>query len=359
MDGVEPERDVERWKFRHDTGSKRFEHVPVFKDGSEGAASFIEYVQSGHGIVDMFETFVPPLYRGKGRAEEMAKAAFQFCKDAGIRVIASCSYLGTKFLDRNIHFGDLVVHNKVKDEVGLAKGRKRKRTGKSRQPVSWDFEMGRPVEGRVHLMPFLLPTRFCDSMNTSIVDLSKQIIPEGATALEAAVRVRNWVRTHIVYVFDKKDVLASETLHKREGMCTNKANLQVAILRAAGIPSGYVFAHITKEVYNIVPGMVNEEIYKGIADPTVHCFAAAYEDGCDRFCYYDATEKLQGPPRENLYLKENLETGESQFWRGLLRGPFSDVQANIDHLLEWEFPSKISDEVRDEQNAKFRKSKHV
>ena len=33
---------------------------------------------------------------------------------------------------------------------------------------------------------------------------------------------------------DKSD-RASETLAKREGMCTNKANLQVALLRAAGI----------------------------------------------------------------------------------------------------------------------------
>ena len=71
--------------------------------------------------------------------------------------------------------------------------------------------------------------------------------------------MRAWVREHIVYTLqdsnpnpspspspnpnpnpnpntlqDKSD-RASETLAKREGMCTNKANLQVALLRADGV----------------------------------------------------------------------------------------------------------------------------
>jgi hypothetical protein len=33
----------------------------------------------------------------------------------------------------------------------------------------------------------------------------------------------------IAYTLDVKETIASETLRKREGMCTNKANLQVVL----------------------------------------------------------------------------------------------------------------------------------
>ena len=40
--------------------------------------------------------------------------------------------------------------------------------------------------------------------------------------------MRDWVRKEIVYTLDLKNTTASQTLNKREGMCTNKANLQVS-----------------------------------------------------------------------------------------------------------------------------------
>ena len=45
-----------------------------------------------------------------------------------------------------------------------------------------------------------------------------------------------YVPAEELYTLQDKSDLASQTLAKREGMCTNKANLQVALLRAAGIP---------------------------------------------------------------------------------------------------------------------------
>ena len=37
------------------------------------------------------------------------------------------------------------------------------------------------------------------------------------------------VGREITYTLDVKETIASETLRKREGMCTNKANLQVVL----------------------------------------------------------------------------------------------------------------------------------
>ena len=109
---------------------------------------------------------------------------------------------------------------------------------------------GTPRCGEPHLPPFLLPTTICDSTHPDVVALSKRLIPTGNTsAARAAATVRTWVRQNIRYVLRDKAERASETLAAREGMCTNKANLQVALLRAAGIPAGYVLAHITKEAF--------------------------------------------------------------------------------------------------------------
>ena len=86
---------------------------------------------------------------------------------------------------------------------------------------------GTPLVGEPHLPPFLLPTATCDSAHPRIVELAKRLIPPGCSTARAAAAVRAWVRAHIVYTLQDKSDTASATLEKREGMCTNKANLQV------------------------------------------------------------------------------------------------------------------------------------
>ena len=77
--------------------------------------------------------------------------------------------------------------------------------------------LGRPEVGQYHLMPFLLPTMFCDCECESIVALSRDLVPPGGhaagwmrtarvlsdtrsnslpgtSAENAARRVRSWVR---------------------------------------------------------------------------------------------------------------------------------------------------------------------
>ena len=77
--------------------------------------------------------------------------------------------------------------------------------------------LGRPEVGQFHLMPFLLPTMFCDCDCESIVALSRDLVPPGGhasgwmrtarmlsdtrtnslpgtSAENAARRVRSWVR---------------------------------------------------------------------------------------------------------------------------------------------------------------------
>ena len=170
--------------------------------------------------------------------------------------------------------------------------------------------LGRPAAGVIHLMPFLLPTRFCDSTDPAIVALAAQLVPPDTSAAEAAKRVRDWTRREVVYTLDVKERRASDTLRTREGMCTNKANLQVAVLRAAGIPAGYVMCHVTKEAFKCEALL--DELYETISEPTIHCFCAAYIPEHQAFRHYDATEKERASPSENWLLAEDEATGETR-----------------------------------------------
>eukprot|EP00511_Aplanochytrium_stocchinoi_P001139 CAMPEP_0204824000 /NCGR_PEP_ID=MMETSP1346-20131115/2068_1 /ASSEMBLY_ACC=CAM_ASM_000771 /TAXON_ID=215587 /ORGANISM="Aplanochytrium stocchinoi, Strain GSBS06" /LENGTH=203 /DNA_ID=CAMNT_0051950929 /DNA_START=252 /DNA_END=863 /DNA_ORIENTATION=+ len=172
------------------------------------------------------------------------------------------------------------------------------------------------------------------------------------TTFEAAVYIRKWIRENIIYVLDKRSVLASETLAKREGMCTNKANLQIALCRACGIPAGYCLVHITKDAYEHDPLL--DEVYDVISDPTIHCFCAVYDEKRNGFINFDATEKQWEDPHQNLLLDEDEESGASTYKEKYIVGPIGPVQSNIDTLLEYQGKSKISDLLRERQNDLYR-----
>lgn len=222
--------------------------------------------------------------------------------------------------------------------------------------------------GEPHLPPFLLPTEVCDCAHPSIVALSRRLIPVGCSAARAAASVRTWVRTNVLYTLRDKSERASETLECREGMCTNKANLQIALLRAAGIPAGYVLCHITKDAF-IGPQLL-DEVYAMISPITLHVFCAAYIpymtppppdtaspplnsaplnfSELGTFRHYDATER-QGASHLTEFVPY---TGETRFRDRWLRGPFSPVQGNLDHLLTR--GSKIPAELLIKQNEAYR-----
>ena len=118
------------------------------------------------------------------------------------------------------------------------------------------------------MRPFLLSSAVCDAEHPSVVELSRELVGSAETVSAAAAAVRAWVREHIVYTLQDKSDRASDTLEKREGMCTNKANLQIALLRAAGIPAAYTLVHITKEAFagpHTLP-----EVYEPISEITLH-----------------------------------------------------------------------------------------
>jgi transglutaminase-like putative cysteine protease len=197
-------------------------------------------------------------------------------------------------------------------------------------------ELLEPREGRLHLTPFLLPSELCDAAHSAVVGLARALVPAGASARQAAVAVHRFVREEVAYVLHRKDLRASDVASLREGMCTNKAMLQVALLRATGLPAGFVIVHITRDSFaspDFDPGLL-----AAIHEPTVHVFAAAYDPDSGHFLFMDATEPdvpddVRGAGAPPPLLEDVAATGETRVRAHWLRGPWSPVQSSLDHLL--------------------------
>ena len=122
---------------------------------------------------------------------------------------------------------------------------------------------------------FLSATKYCDVESPEIQKQTLRLI-SSADNINAAIRIFNWVRDDVKYAFDYWNVKASETIQKMCGMCANKANLQIAMLRTAGIPAGYGVIRIKKEALKTI---ANDEIYTKSSDITIHIFCCVFLNG--------------------------------------------------------------------------------
>lgn len=73
----------------------------------EGYEACLIYRLRGKEI-DLYHTYVPEVFRGKGIAEALCKAAFEHAKAGGLTVIPSCSYISGAYLTRHPEYEPLV-----------------------------------------------------------------------------------------------------------------------------------------------------------------------------------------------------------------------------------------------------------
>jgi transglutaminase-like putative cysteine protease len=125
--------------------------------------------------------------------------------------------------------------------------------------------------------PFLASTRYCDCGHPSILAMASMLCAEGGSERAIAVRLFRFVRDHVEYAFTPWGVSASTTLAWRRGTCSNKNNLLVALLRAAGVPAAYGVLRVNAREYfgNLAPPFL-----KPFASVTsTHIYAAAHLGG--------------------------------------------------------------------------------
>ena len=86
---------------QHDQASHRF-CVTL-----EGYEACLMYRTQGQEI-DLYHTYVPDAFRGRGVADRLCKAAFEYAKTAHLTVIPSCSYISGAYLKRHPEYEPLV-----------------------------------------------------------------------------------------------------------------------------------------------------------------------------------------------------------------------------------------------------------
>jgi hypothetical protein len=124
---------------------------------------------------------------------------------------------------------------------------------------------------------WLVQSRYCDCDHPAIRRVVAEVVNGAESERAAAIRLFRFVRDHVLYTFGAWGVSASETLVLREGTCTNKNNLLVTLLRAAGIRAGYGVLSVNGKEYfgNIAPAY-----FKPLASAhSTHIYAAAWLDG--------------------------------------------------------------------------------
>ena len=73
----------------------------------EGYEACLMYRLAGQEV-DLYHTYVPEVFRGRGVAEKLCKAAFEYAKANMLTVIPSCSYISDAYLKRHTEYEPLV-----------------------------------------------------------------------------------------------------------------------------------------------------------------------------------------------------------------------------------------------------------
>ncbi len=127
---------------------------------------------------------------------------------------------------------------------------------------------------------------------------------------DTAINVWEFVRT-MPYRFGSWNQLASETLRMGYGMCTSKANLQVALLRALGIESQFGECQATSDY--VIPFLPSS--FRPLIKSTIkHYFCVVKLDG--QWFPSDASFSLECIHLATVYRPEWSSVAQNRFTRG-------------------------------------------
>jgi hypothetical protein len=133
---------------------------------------------------------------------------------------------------------------------------------------------------------FLQPTEYCDSTHSNIQEVANRITKNHVSQKDKAVCLFYWVRDSVLYRVGRWQTRASVTLAERNGTCTNKANLLVALLRANNIPASYGVMKVDGQRY--LGPIALPMLSKFIGKVSTHIYALAFLD--NRWIKCDATD---------------------------------------------------------------------
>jgi transglutaminase-like putative cysteine protease len=95
-----------------------------------------------------------------------------------------------------------------------------------------------------YTLPFLLPSRYCQS--DLMATLANDIVADIEPAYDQVDAIRHWIHTHIEYRYDTSDASTSalETEKNRVGICRDFVHLGLALCRSLTIPARMVVGYL-------------------------------------------------------------------------------------------------------------------
>jgi transglutaminase-like putative cysteine protease len=185
------------------------------------------------------------------------------------------------------------------------------------------------------LGPYTAGSDFCDVEHPDIQLLARELIVDASSPRAAAVALFEWVRDQVLYFLGPWNTTASHTLHVREGSCTNKSNLLIALLRAAGIPAAYGVLRVDAQRYWGAVGPVVFTRHAGAVSTHIH--AAAYLDGrwvrCDPSTDRRIAVKSQHYCEQNKLIEWDGRRDRTDVFRPEHVHANLGLHANVDELL--------------------------
>ncbi|MFQ6086749.1 MAG: transglutaminase family protein [Candidatus Bathyarchaeia archaeon] len=134
---------------------------------------------------------------------------------------------------------------------------------------------------------FLRPSELCDSDNPLVKSTAEEITKNAKTPKDAAIKIFYFVRDKIPLAFVNPNTSASETLRVRKGSCFTKATLQMALLRAIGIPARFRIMEFKGNDPEEWEGILPSLAVSMMPERWPHYFVEVYIEG--RWIMADAT----------------------------------------------------------------------
>jgi len=134
------------------------------------------------------------------------------------------------------------------------------------------------------MQDFVNSTEFCDCNNEEIRRKAADLTKDVSSPKEAALKIFHYVRD-LPFAIGRADKKASKTLKEHKGFCITKTNLQIALLRAIGIPARYHQVVLHKK---ILKGIIDDSILKKMEEkiwyhPWCECYLSGKWIACDLF----------------------------------------------------------------------------
>jgi hypothetical protein len=157
----------------------------------------------------------------------------------------------------------------------------------------------------VPLNEYLSPSPLCNFDKAVLRSMAMEISRSVSTPVEGALRVFKYVRDGIAFNATLDIYLkASEVIGRKTVDYCNKVNVQVALLRAIGIPARYHTVRVKKEILkHFVPGF----LYSRLPNPVGHFWCECHIEGkwiaCEALFdkpFYDGMLKAGWVTKEQL-----------------------------------------------------------